>query len=358
MLKNVLIIFIYCLLICQMQAQVQNTWNAINNPLPTKIAFGSCGNQDKAQPILSLVKKYKPDLWIYLGDNIYGDTTDVKTIEAKYNKLGSKTEFKQLNKTTPIIGTWDDHDYGLNDYGKWLPFKEQSKNIFLDFFGEAENSPRRQHAGIYTSYYAQKGTKILQIILLDLRSFKSNALPCQGCAIDTASFFYERDYLPHTSEDSNLLGEEQWQWLEKELRKPASLRIIGSSSQFGISYNGYEGWCNYPHEQKRLAYLIERTKANGILFISGDVHYGEISKWQHPITYPIYDITSSGITSTWKFATPNTNRIEGPIMENHFGLLKINWKEPAPIVTAQLIDVNNNIRAEYIIDGKELFIKQ
>jgi len=59
------------------------------------------------------------------------------------------------------------------------------------------------------------------------------------------------------------LGETQWDWLEKQLSIPAGLRIIASSSQFGIIFNGYEAWANFPHEQKRFLDLIKKTHANG-----------------------------------------------------------------------------------------------
>ncbi|HSN62329.1 MAG TPA: hypothetical protein VLR49_15430, partial [Ferruginibacter sp.] len=89
------------------------------------------------------------------------------------------------------------------------------------------------------------------------------------------------------------------------------------------------------------------------LFLSGDVHYAEISKLDEPGLYPIYDITSSGITSTWDFPTPNKNRIEGPVMDNHFGLLTIEWKKD-PVIVMQIIDKNNNSRIEYEINASEL----
>jgi alkaline phosphatase D len=102
---------------------------------------------------------------------------------------------------------------------------------------------------------------------------------------------------------------------------PADVKIIASSTQFSITHNGYEAWANFPHEQQRFIDLIKKTKANGVFFISGDVHYAELSKLNVDGGYPLYDVTSSGITSTWDFATPNDNRIDGPVMENNYGLV-------------------------------------
>ena len=99
--------------------------------------------------------------------------------------------------------------------------------------------------------------------------------------------------------------------------------------------------------------LIKSTRANGVVFLTGDVHYGEISVLKPEGQYPIYDVTSSGITSTWHFATPNIHRIEGPIMDNHFGLLTIEWATD-PVIVMEIIDVHNNQRVEYHIKQSDI----
>jgi alkaline phosphatase D len=328
-----------------------------SSPLISKIAFGSCAHEKDPQPVLDVVVQHKPDVFVYLGDNIYGDTRDMNVLKAKYAELAAKPEFQRLKKSTRLLATWDDHDYGWNDIGRHYPFKVQSKEIFLEFFGEPANSDRRKHAGIYTSYYFKGNGKTLQLILLDNRTFRDNLRKYRGELHSDDKFFYKLDYYWHETSDSTLLGAEQWAWLENELNQPADVRIIGSGSQFGISFNGYEAWANFPHEQKRMLDLIKKTKANGVVFITGDVHYAEISKLQSPGMYPIYDVTSSGITSTWHFATPNANRIEGPVMENHFGLITINWDKPDVEIKMEVWDVSNNQRIEYTVKQSEISFK-
>lgn len=320
----------------------------------TTIAFGSCGHEDQPQPVLQIAAEKKPTAFIFLGDNIYGDTDNMDTLRAKYERFGAKKEFQQLAASTKILATWDDHDYGRNDAGKYYPYKDESKAIFLNFFKEPALSERRKHKGIYHAEYIWAGDRVVQIILLDNRTFRSDLLPYDGKnPVSQENYFYKLDYSIHSSKDSTFLGEEQWQWLEKELRQPADLRLICSGSQFGIEYNGYEAWANYPHEQQRMLDMIKKTKAEGVIFLSGDVHYAEISKMQSPTLYPIYDITSSGITSTWSFATPNANRIEGPVMDNHIGLLTIQW-EIDPIIKMEIMDNKRNVRIDYAIKLSEL----
>ncbi len=324
-----------------------------SNSIKTKIAFGSCGREWEDLPIFNNVVEHDPDMFIFLGDNIYGDTKIMDTLRAKYQRLSSKPSFQNLKQNVPILATWDDHDYGWNDIGRHYEFKEESKEIFLDFFDEPKTSDRRKHKGIYHSLMYDYGDKKLQIILLDNRTFRDDVKKHTNEFDEDRRYFYHLDYTPYEHADSTLLGETQWKWLEGELNKKADVRLICSGTQFSIEYNGYESWANFPHEQKRMVDLIKKTKADGVIFLTGDVHYSEISKLETN-DYPIYDFTASGLSSTWHFATPNTNRIEGPIMDNHFGLLTIDWAKEAPEIKMETWDIRDNQRIEHTINLNEI----
>lgn len=324
----------------------------------SRIAFGSCQHQDKPLDILKTVVAHQPDLFIYLGDNIYGDTDHMCVLKRKYRKLGKNKNFKNLRKITPIIATWDDHDYGQDDIGKYYPKKKQSKKIFLKFFKEPKGSIRHQHEGIYTSYEYKVDGKVLQIILLDCRTFRSDLLPYNGSLKNDTNYHYHLDYSQQMKSDSTMLGKTQWKWLEEQLKKPADIRIIGSSTQFATQYNGYEAWANFPFEQLRMLELIRTNGANGTFFISGDVHYAELSKLENTGFYPIYDLTCSGITEEWKFATPNMYRVDKPVMENHFGIIDIDWSKENPTISLEVWDQNDQRRIQKVIPLSELQIKE
>lgn len=317
------------------------------------IAFGSCGEQQYPQPVLERVIDQHPDYFLYLGDNIYSDTYSMDTLRKNYEVLKAKPEFQKLKAATTILATWDDHDFGWNDSGRHYPFKEESKQIFLNVFGDQGDSTIRQHAGIYHTYYASAGENNVQIIFLDMRTFRDKLLPYRNFREGDERYKYEMDYEPYTTSDSTMLGEEQWSWLKKQLETPADIRIIASSTQFGITHNGYEAWANFPHERRRLMELIKETRAEGVLFLSGDVHYGELSKLNEPGMYPLYDVTASGITSKWGFATPNDNRVDGPVMENHFGMLRIGTGKN-PEIAMQIYDVDGVQRINRVIHLSDL----
>ena len=86
------------------------------------------------------------------GDNIYADTTDMDVMQAKYAKLKSDPGFGKLMKSCPILATWDDHDYGANDAGADYDKRIESQRIFVDFWGDPADSPRRHRPGVYEAY--------------------------------------------------------------------------------------------------------------------------------------------------------------------------------------------------------------
>ncbi len=314
-----------------------------------RVAFGSCSHQDAEQPILWDVVDEAPDLFVYLGDNIYGDTFDMAVLQSKYDKLGAKPEFEALWNATQVLATWDDHDYGQNDAGKWYLMKDESKAIFLDFWQVPSDSDRYSHEGIYTSHlFGNEGARV-QLLLLDTRWFRDNLSTCtradSGC---------KHDYKPHPDDTTTLLGAEQWAWLEAELAKPAEVRIIASSIQFSHAYNGWESWTNLPHEQEKMLALIRDTGANGVVFISGDVHWGELSKRSADGGYPVYDVTSSGITQTWSTPDENSNRLGEPESKNNFGMIEIDWLPADPTIRLAVTNVDGLVTIEHTVALSEL----
>ena len=121
-------------------------------PLPSEqplelVAFGSCARQSRDQPIWDAIAGHGPDLFLFIGDNVYADRPRVPEsaaeIRAAYDALAAKPEWQRFREAVPILATWDDHDFGKNDAGVEWELKEQAQKLFLDFFGAAADSPRR-----------------------------------------------------------------------------------------------------------------------------------------------------------------------------------------------------------------------
>ena len=312
---------------------------------PSKILFGSCGHQDKKIPIFNAINKEKGDLFIFLGDNIYGDTNDMDVLADKYQRLGAKPGFKTLKAQTPIIAMWDDHDYGQNDAGKEYPHKEQSRQIMLNFWGEPANSARRTRSdGIYTSYMYGENEQTIQVIMPDLR-WNRDALNHVG----ELEYYTKRKlnnqgpYSPSEVKGASMLGEAQWQWLEQELKKPAAIKLIASSLQLLPDFTGWESWANFPEDRNRLFALIKKHKVNGVVIISGDTHWGEISKYQQNLDYPLIEMTSSGLTEKWKDVSPNKHRVGNFTHNVNYGDLSIDWQQTDPTISLKLKGIDGQV---------------
>eukprot|EP00903_Cladosiphon_okamuranus_P013391 g12479.t1 len=200
-----------------------------------RIAFGSCTStgiqDDLGQPIWTqAIIPAEPDAWIWLGDMAYLDHPNVNCellpedpdcvcrdtymrVEPwcaagdphhglrKFQTMIRNPEYNQfldfmcpaargLAMTPPpgtdsaicprpILGTWDDHDFGWNDGDgrneqKWL-----FKNMYLDAIGEDRDSPRRNaHQGMWHKHVLNQDTdREIEVFLLDER-YDREPKPC------------------------------------------------------------------------------------------------------------------------------------------------------------------------------------
>ena len=309
----------------------------------SRILFGSCCHQDKEQPIWSGILEKKPELFLFLGDNIYGDSRDMAVLAAKYKKQAPN--FEGVRRACDVMAIWDDHDFGENDAGKEYPFRDQSKELFFDFWDVPKASSRRRDGdGIYTSALYGPEDKRIHIILPDLRY---NRDPLK--TVDSMDKAKEREiagfgpYLPIMGKEKTMLGEAQWQWLERQMQVPSKIKIIGSSLQYIATQPGWESWANFPHERQRLIELIKKYRVEGVFFISGDTHWAEISCQQKDVPYPLWDMTSSGLTEIWPNVSPNAYRWNDIIYAGqNFGALYIDWELSDPLIVFEINDASGN----------------
>jgi len=328
---------VLALLSCVLRAGVAQGSRHADVPPPVhldradlRFAFGSCSRHDKPQSVWGAVRAVAPDAFVWLGDVIYADGKANGTRayigndahRAAFETQRAHPEYAALARETKIVGTWDDHDFGFNNAGAEWEQKPFAQRVFLDFLGVPLDSPRRERAGVYAHHtfrnLGRRGNRSARLILLDTR-------------------FHQRP------EKGELLGEDQWRWLERALlpvargnagdgnagdddpsyasnaaevyREPAieseadvgdvDVVVVGSSIQVHAEtqklvdglFQGVESWNEFPAEKKRLLELVERSRAR-VVFLSGDVHHAEIitSPARCALPYELVEITSSGMT--------------------------------------------------------------
>jgi len=312
-----------------------------DDTLLSRIGFGSCAHQEKPLPIWKSIVAAKPQLFLMLGDNIYADTDDMKVMKEKYDVAAAHPDYQTLRKTCPMLGMWDDHDYGKNDAGAEYAKKDESQQLLLDFFNVPKDSPLRTQKGVYQSaVYGPEGKRV-QVIMLDGRYFRS---PMRRGKREPGMTY--TPYIAVNDPNATILGDEQWNWLAEQLKVPAEIRLLVSGIQVVPEDHGFEKWMNFPLEREKLYKILNESKAGGIIVLSGDRHLAELSMMQGSLGYPLYDLTSSGLNQAdkkWRALEKNRHRVATLSFGDNFGMVTIDWSLPDPKIGLQIRDVDGDI---------------
>ena len=284
-----------------------------------KIGFASCLHQNKPMPIFKTIKAENFDLFLMMGDNVYGNSKskDLKELRVAYNK--QKQNFDKLDFDFPIEAIWDDNDYGLGDGGKEYNLKEKSKELFLNFWDIPTNDPRRQRNGLYHEVIQNYDGKSIQILFLDTRTFRDNLKPTD----DKGAVGKER-YVPFPDTSLTMLGKEQWQWLAKKISKSVDYRIIVSSIQILAVGHGWECWNNLPYERQRFIDLLDKSNINHTVLLSGDRHRGGHYQLKTKSNKIISEMTSSSLNVPYSNPEePGPLRIGGTYSKENYGVIQM-----------------------------------
>ncbi|WP_411847317.1 alkaline phosphatase D family protein [Roseibacillus persicicus] len=284
------------------------------------MVFVSCFKESKKAPAMAQIARSRPDVFIWMGDNIYGDSEDMAVLRKKYQVAASNPDYVKIQDNARVIGTWDDHDFGKNDVGREFAKKRESQQEFLDFLKVAPDSPRRKREGVYAKHdFGPQGRQV-RVILLDTR--------------------YHREAI---GSNGIILGEEQWRWLERSLREsPAEVNLLVSSIQVLPSEHRFEKWADFPEEKARLLALLAEEEVPPVLILSGDRHLGEISLKDQGSSYPLYEVTSSSLNSSFGGNSKELNRLRvgENFGRNNFGMLTLSWEGNFPVIEAAVCDEN------------------
>jgi alkaline phosphatase D len=297
----------------------------------TRIAFGSCNHQNASQHMWAQIASGNPQLFLMIGDNVYGDNgwdadAGLESLRSAYALQASHLKFADFRAKFPMMATWDDHDYGLNDAGGSFPMRRWAEELFETFWGSSADVRGRD--GVYDSSITGPEGKRVQVILLDTRFFRSD--------LKRVAWSKERPplggYVPDDNPAKTVLGAEQWAWLKAELAKPADLRIVVSSTQVITQAHQYEGWTNFPVERAKLLDALSQREASGLVLLSGDRHAAGIYKVEHA-GETMWELTSSSLNLSFgndndrsTAREPDATRTTKFFSEENYGLIDIDWK--------------------------------
>lgn len=295
-------------------------YNLFNKNIKYRISFGSCNYQHNDQGFWEKINHFNPNLWIFLGDNVYTDKTEkwenllekpsIDNMIEQYEILVSTIPFRKfmLNTNIKKIGIWDDHDYLINNSNVLENdnYKIVSKKLFTMFLNIDEKHQMLQRDGIYTYYdLVIDSNHLIRFFMLDVRTFRS---------------------------DVDILGTNQWTWLEENLSKSsARVNILCSGSVVLSKINNYDSWFKNGWAYNRLINLLENLKINNVIILSGDIHQGRLISKNNMI-----EIVSSPLSSPITKYTGDTEYNIGNVVQVHnFGF----------------IDIVNDIDGFYLVGG-------
>ncbi len=296
-----------------------------------RIAFVSCtkDNQEQQAAMWQSVVHARPDLLVFLGDNVYTDLRILdklrmteETMWYRYIETRLTLAIYHMPRLIPSIATWDDHDTGQNNSDSSWALMPEARKIFETAF------PQRPIAGVLKrgpglslSYSAFEQS----FLLLDGRSFRS-APESKG----------------------SMWGKAQESWLEQESYMTDKPVWIGNGTTFFTGYSraeSVEG--DYPESLSWLRNLLSKRRHPALL-VAGDRHYSEIQRLEpHLLGYESFEITSSGLHSSFRFThdvrtDANRNRRVAYTSSHNFVLAETSTMQGK--LSANLIGYGNNSR--------------
>ncbi len=292
------------------------------------VAFGSCARvqEDRIQNIWYQINQEQPDLFFWLGDNIYGDSLYPQFLAEEYRRQRDVASYQSLMRSVPQLATWDDHDFGLNDHDRTNPVKADALNVFKQYwanpsYGQPENP------GVYFHY----AYGAVDFFFLDCRYHRSS---------------YD---LPES--EKTLLGKNQLNWLKEGLKSsiaPFKILITGSGWTSLKGTDEGDSWAPFKRERNELFTWITEEEIGGVVLLSGDTHRGELNAipWSERGGYDLYEFVSSPL------AQDTSNRNQPPIWEVYldevytggvnYGLLAFDLTKEDPELTFTLRDQFGN----------------
>jgi alkaline phosphatase D len=301
--------------------RAQPHWREAKDAPDITIAIGSCFFQDDDDPrfgtaltggeygIFDAIAAKAPDVMLWLGDNVYlrrPDFFDPKAMAARYKRQRGFGPLQRLLTATSHVAIWDDHDFGPNDADGSYPLKGETLRLFTLYWANASFGLPGVPGIFGAAPYGD-----VDLVLLDNRYHRSHPRLPDGPG-------------------KGMFGAAQMAWLENALLGARGrVKLVAGGSQFWNAASRYEGLYQYPAEQKRLAEFLLAARIDGLIFLSGDRHFGELLRIDRTGAYPLYEFTSSPLTSRpWEKPSAaereNAQVVAGTLFgRRQFGLIRI-----------------------------------
>ncbi|MCS6818622.1 MAG: alkaline phosphatase D family protein [Chitinophagales bacterium] len=290
--------------------------------------------------ILKKMQATESDFMLWLGDNVYMLWRDHNSYENMFKRyMKTRSHFRSLKgflPTRPHVAAWDDHDYGPNDAdGSWK-LKDTALLIFKSFWPNPyPDNPALVGNFFKYSYY-------------DADFFVTDDRYYRGACCDSTQPF---------------LGEIQMLWLKQQLMtSQATFKFIVIGTQALSEMHFGEKYANYAREREELLDFIASNNIQGVVFLSGDVHFTELCNKKY-MGYPFYDFSCSPLLAP---VLPlrlvgmhkNPMRVEGTAIQGrNFGRITIYGNKGDRVCRMEAFDRRGKLKWKYEIHQNDLAVK-
>lgn len=286
----------------------------------------------------------KSAFMLWLGDNWYTREVDYFSEWGLWYRASRDRHMnytRDFYKSMPQIATWDDHDFGPNNEGVSYILSKESREVFQAFW--ANPSYGAHDDGIYTkvNYYDT------DLFLLDNRTWRAS-----DDMLDSIN--------GKANDDKIMFGTQQMTWLKNALlNSRATFKIIVAGSPMLNRANNYDCWIHYPNEHQDFLNFLSQHRIKGVLFLTGDRHHSEIHVERRDGLYPLYDITTSSLTSgITKISGPELNnpqRLANCLVEeNNYARFSISGLKQDRKLKVDFVDKKGITKYTWEVNEKEL----
>lgn len=299
--------------------------------------------------IFETMAKEHAAFMLWLGDNWYTREADYYSEWGLWYRASHDRSLPVLQpfwKAMSQYAIWDDHDYGPNDADKTFFLKDASRNIFMNYWA----NPSYGQDG--EAVYSKLSYSDCDFFLMDDRWYRS--------ADDMEPLV---DGKPNP--DKRMWGKKQMDWLKNALVfSKANFKFIVTGSQSLNTVSPVDCLQHYPIEFNELIEFLKEEKVNGVLFLTGDRHHSEIIRYDRADAYPLYDITSSPLTSGVSRVSNEGNkekdlpsRVNGTLVEaQNYTRISVNGKSKERILKVEFIGIKGDKLSEWSLSEKGLIL--
>lgn len=298
----------------------------------------------KDSSIFLAMAKEKADFMLWLGDNWYTREVDYHSapgLAYRAHRDRSLAVLQPFLQAMPHYAIWDDHDFGPNDASKAYIFRDESRQVFRDYWPNPTFG--QDGKGIYTQFSFSD----VDFFLLDGRYFSSGSRMPDSIG-------------GQPNPEKKMYGDAQMEWLRNALlQSNARFKVIATGSQALNVHSRWDSFHHFPVEYHAFMDWLNTVDIPGIVFLTGDRHHSEVIRLERPGNYPLYDITNSPLTSGE--AAPSGAEVTSPIrvpgtlvVTQNYSRIKVLGPQNDRRMQVEFVDRNGQILGKFEVAAKAL----